>query len=708
MSKSNKPKSKSTNPMAKLALQRLKLVEEETARIKALQDEEERKIKEEEEKEKARLKALEEEAERKRKAKHDKKQAQKDAGTYKTKAEKERDRKNKLRLENLQKTATINEDGTMTINCDLKTEPDEPVETIIDYGFRSPIGCIMGHVDTGKTKLLDNIRSTNVQEGEAGGITQQLGASFIPSETLITKAKLLKNEIKIPGLLMIDTPGHEAFTNLRQRGSSLCDFAIVVIDIMGGLEQQTIQSINILKDSNIKFVFALNKIDRLYGWQSNDKDIQTSMLENQISKDEFKNRFDNILTQIMCLGLNAKLFWENDSTHDTVSVCPISAKTGEGIADLLKLVITMTQNDIPEQITFKSELQCVVMEKSINDTLGSTVDVILINGTLKKGDTIFIQTSDGVISTVIKNLLTPPPNRESRVKTEYIHYESVKGAIGVKIVANNIDKAIIGTNISFTTIDVIPETTTFELQEEGVIVFASTQGALEALVHYLQKECNPPVPVSNVFIGPVTKKQLLKLSINKSTKKEYSTILAFNVNIDDEVQEFSNKNGFKLFSAEIIYHLFDFYMKYRQDMINERKALYRSQVIFPCTLKILEKHIYNKKNPLIFGVNVLEGNLHIGTPIITSDTKTYIGKVTSIQLNSNEVTVGNKGTDVCIKVVNDQNPNIMYGRQFDHKNPLCSAITRNSIDVIKEHFRDEATIEDAKLIAKLKKILSII
>ena len=715
MSKSNK-KNKALNPMAKMALQHLKLIDEENARIKALQEEEERKIREEEEKEKTRLKAIEEDAERKRKAKQNKIQAQKDAGIYKTKSEKEKDKKIRLRLEQLKKTTVVNESGRIIINSDNLSNKllpsEEVIEEIIDYGYRSPIMCIMGHVDTGKTKLLDNIRNTHVQDGEAGGITQQIGASFIPLETLMNRSQMSRKEVKVPGLLMIDTPGHEAFANLRHRGSSLCDIAIVVVDITGGLEQQTIQSINILVESKIKFVFALNKIDRMYGWSSVDnRDIQTSLNENLISNGEFKNRLHDITTQIMSVGLNAKLFWENDSPQDTISICPISAKSGEGISDLLKLVTSICQNEISEQITFKEDLKCIVMEKTVNETLGSSIDVILINGTIKKGDNISIQTNDGIINTTIKNLLTPPPNRESRVKTDYLHFESVKGSMGVKIIANNIDKAIVGTQIYFTTDDIVeielPEMSSITLQDEGVFVYASTQGALEALVHYLQKECTPAVPISNVYIGSVTKKQIVKLSINKSTKKEYSTVLAFNVLVDEDAQELANKNGIKIFSAEIIYHLFDFYTKYRQEMIDERKALYRPQAIFPCTLKILEKHVYNKKNPLIFGVSVLEGNLHIGTPIITSDTKTYIGRVIGIQLNSNEVTIGKKGTEICIKVENDQNPNIMYGRQFDHKNPLCSAITRASIDVIKNHFRDEATSEDAKLLVKIKSLLSI-
>jgi len=286
---------KPMNPMAKLALQRIKLVEEENARIKAIQEEEERKIKEEEDREAAKLKIIEDEKEKKRKSKQDKIQAQKIAGTYKTKTEKERIKKNKEKLELLIK-------GGNVINNVKKSTEIIIEKSLVDNNLRSPILCIMGHVDTGKTKLLDTIRDSNVQEGEAGGITQQIGATFIPRESLIIKSKF--TGIKIPGLLTIDTPGHEAFANLRSRGSSLCDVAIVVIDIVHGLEQQTIQSINMLVESNIKFVFALNKIDRLYGWTTvKNRSIKESLDENQISIGEFYNRLQDITTQIMTIIL---------------------------------------------------------------------------------------------------------------------------------------------------------------------------------------------------------------------------------------------------------------------------------------------------------------------------------------------------------------------------------------------------------------------
>ena len=686
------------NPMAILALQHLKLIEEQNAKIQAIKDEEERKIKEEQEREAAKLKIIEDEKERKKKLKQDKVQAQKLAGTYKTKSEKERIKRNKNKLELLMKGNTI-----QTIDSIKKS--DVIIEkSIVDNNLRSPILCIMGHVDTGKTKLLDTIRDSNVQEGEAGGITQQIGATFIPRESLITKSRF--NDIKIPGLLTIDTPGHEAFANLRSRGSSLCDVAIVVIDIVHGLEQQTIQSIKMLVESNIKFVFALNKIDRLYGWSTvENRSIKESLDENQISIGEFYNRLQDITTQIMTLGLNAKLFWENNSIEDTISICPISAKTGEGVCDLLTFVINMCQDNL--DITYREELKCIIMEKTITEGVGSSIDAILIDGTLKKGDEISFQTSSGIMKTTIRNLLTPPPNKESRVKSEYIHHESVKGSIGVKIVGYDLDKAIVGSQIVFGNQEIeMKVETKFKLQDNGVTVFASTQGALEALLQFLQNECKPPIPVYEVYIGNVMKKHINKMIINKTDKKEFSSVLAFNVDIDEEANDLAKKEGIQIFLAEIIYHLFDQFKKYREDMINQRKSAFKSKVVFPCALQILEKNVYNKKNPLIFGVKVKDGNIHLGTPIIIGETKLVIGRVTGIQLNNKEVEVGKKGTDVCIKV-ETENTGITYGRHFDHKCSLYSAISRDSINIIKEHFRDDITKDDAQLLMKIKSILGV-
>jgi small GTP-binding protein len=349
--KNNKKKNKSntTEPkqsaIGKLVFERLQKIEAEKAKIKALEDEEERKRIEEELKIEAEKKRIEEEKELKKKKKQDKILEKKKEGTYLTKSQKDKLKKNKSKYEQLiSLNNVIVNDNNITILNDISKNNKEDIEEDIEVeeieekeenNFRSIITCIMGHVDTGKTKLLDKIRGTNVQDSEAGGITQQIGATFIPINSIFENINDLK--LYVPGLLMIDTPGHEAFKNLRTKGSSLCDISIIVVDIVHGLEPQTIESINILIKSDIKFIIALNKIDRLYNWKKDIyKPIQLLLEEqDENCKSEFNSRLEKIIVQIMELGLNAKLFWNNDSVDDTVSICPISAITGQGINELL-------------------------------------------------------------------------------------------------------------------------------------------------------------------------------------------------------------------------------------------------------------------------------------------------------------------------------------------------------------------------------------
>jgi len=141
-----------------------------------------------------------------------------------------------------------------------------------DSMLRQPIITVLGHVDHGKTTLLDKIRKTAIAAKEAGGITQAIGTTEIPTNVIKTLCgKLLerfKIKLIISGLLFIDTPGHEAFTTLRKRGGSIADLAILVIDINEGIMPQTIESLEILKVSRIPFIIALNKIDRIKGWTS--------------------------------------------------------------------------------------------------------------------------------------------------------------------------------------------------------------------------------------------------------------------------------------------------------------------------------------------------------------------------------------------------------------------------------------------------------
>ena len=340
--------------------------------------------------------------------------------------------------------------------------------------LRSPICCIMGHVDTGKTKLLDKIRQTNVQDGEAGGITQQIGATFFDDATLKEKIRpvaahlaSIKDQsssyvdailgpdpdaprLTLPGLLVIDTPGHESFSNLRSRGSSLCDMAILVVDLMHGLEPQTLESISMLKRKRTPFVVALNKVDRCYDWSPTEGASIREALAKQAQNtlDEFEQKKANAFTELNEQSLNVALYWDNDDPGSTVSVVPTSAITGEGVPDLLRVVLSLTQQRLAAKLMFGYNLQCTVLEVKVVEGLGATLDVILVNGCLHAGDTMVLCTQDGPIVTTARALLTPPPSRETRVKSELIKHESLEGAIGLKITGDpELTKVVPGTGI---------------------------------------------------------------------------------------------------------------------------------------------------------------------------------------------------------------------------------------------------------------------
>lgn len=457
--------------------------------------------------------------------------------------------------------------------------------------LRSPILCIMGHVDTGKTKLLDKIRRTNVQDREAGGITQQIGATFFPRENLLAQCKKVdaKLELKVPGLLIIDTPGHASFNNLRKRGSSLCDIAILVIDIMHGLEPQTKESLQMLRQRKCPFVVALNKIDRLYGWAVMEwaPVLRTMKAQKKHTKEEFKTRAERCLLELTeDQGLNCSLYWENDDFRRNVSVVPTSAITGEGIPDLLTLVVKLTQELMQKKIVLdKKTIECTVLEVKAIEGLGTTVDVVLVSGVLHEGDTICLCGMSGPIVTTIRALLTPHPMRELRVKGEYIHHEKIYAAMGVKIAAPGLEEAVAGTQLFVVQNpndqDEI-ERLKDEVQEdmgsifksidktkEGVYVVASTLGSLEALLDFL-KESN--IPVNGISIGTVFKLDVKKAStMRERGREEYSVILAFDVKIDADAEKEAKLLGVKIFSADIIYHLFDNFTKHLADFKEEQR-----------------------------------------------------------------------------------------------------------------------------------------
>ncbi|KAK4793218.1 hypothetical protein SAY86_023653 [Trapa natans] len=592
--------------------------------------------------------------------------------------------------------------------------------------LRSPICCIMGHVDTGKTKLLDCIRGTNVQEGEAGGITQQIGATYFPRENIRDRTKELKADatLKVPGLLVIDTPGHESFTNLRSRGSGLCDIAILVVDIMHGLEPQTIESLNLLRMRDTEFIVALNKVDRLYGWKTcpNSPIVKALKQQTKDVQNEFNMRLIQIVTQFKEQGLNTELYYKNKEMGETFNIVPTSAISGEGIPDMLLLLVQWTQKTMVEKLTFSEEIQCTVLEVKVIEGHGTTIDVVLVNGVLHEGDQIIVCGLQGPIVTTIRALLTPHPMKELRVKGTYLHHKEIKAAQGIKITAQGLEHAIAGTGLYVVgpddELEDVKEAAMEDMKSvmnridksgEGVCVQASTLGSLEALLEFLKSPA-VSIPVSGIGIGPIHKKDVMKASVMLEKKKEYATILAFDVKVTPEARELADELGVKIFTADIIYHLFDQFKAYIDNIKEEKKREAADEAVFPCVLKILPNCVFNKKDPIVLGVDILEGIAKVGTPICIPQREFIdIGRIASLENNKKPVDTAKKGQKVAIKIAgtNAEEQQKMFGRHFDYEDELVSHISRRSIDILKENYRDDLSLEDWKLVRKLKSLFKI-
>jgi len=596
----------------------------------------------------------------------------------------------------------------------------------------------MGHVDTGKTKLLDMIRHTNVQGGEAGGITQQIGASFFPGEVLAKQTAALNKtspfDINIPGLLIIDTPGHESFSNLRSRGSSLCDIAILVIDIMHGLEPQTIESLHMLRAKKTPFVVALNKVDRLYDWQAEPwRPFRDSLAaQGEHVRSEFEDRASKAKLALAEQGLNAEVYWDNTDFKEYVSIVPTSAHTGEGIPDLLQLIARLTQKYMVQRIMWCREPQATVLEVKVVEGLGHTVDIILANGDLQQGDTIVLCGFNGPIVTRVRALLTPKPLKEIRIKADYVHHTSIRGAQGIKIAADNLDKVVAGGALLVNRsgdkdeLEVLKEEVMADLAKlakavnelsdgDGVYAMASTLGSLEALLEFLKTS---KIPVHAINIGPVHRLDVMRASTQlERTHPEYALILAFDVPVAKDAAAFAEDTGVRIFTAEIIYHLFDHFTAYMAEVRARKQEEARFVAAFPVVASIIPEFIFNRGgpgDPFVAGMLVKEGQLRRGTPLCvitpasgdSGPTVVDLGRVASIEKDKKPVDELKRGQSGAVKVETPNN--IVFGRHFTAKDALYSRLTRESINALKEHFKDDLSKEEWQLVIKLKRMFGII
>ena len=573
--------------------------------------------------------------------------------------------------------------------------------------IRSPICTVAGHVDHGKTSVLDKIRGTAIVETEAGRITQAIGAAIVPLTTIrkICGPLLERLNIKftIPGLLFIDTPGHAAFTNLRKRGGNLADIAIVVIDINEGIKPQTTEVIDILKQYKTPFVVALNKIDLISGWQSN----KTLLLEN-VSKQSttiqqlLDKKLYELVGRLSTFGLNSERFDRVDDYTKQIAIIPLSAKTGEGIPELLMVITGLAQKYLEKKldIDIKRFAKGTILEVKETKGLGITLDVIVYDGTLKRNDLIVIGGLEKPIVTKVKALFEPMPLAEMRdKKTKFKAVQSVSASTGIKISSPDIENVVAGMPLRACKEEELEkvkeeiqkevEEVVIETDDKGIIIKADTLGSLEALIKLL-KEKN--ITIRKASVGNISKKDIAEASTIYAEDPLKAVVLGFNVSCD-----MKEVGLVKIITSDIIYKIIEEFEKWQTEEKARKEKDQLSQLVMPCKLQILKGYVFRQSNPAVSGIEVLAGKLKVGVGLMKDEGK-RITFVKSMQSEQENIEEAEKGRQLAISM-----DNVTIGRQVNEGDILYSIMPESDfrrLKKLKEHLKPEE-IEAIKEIAAI-------
>jgi len=532
--------------------------------------------------------------------------------------------------------------------------------------IRQPIVSVLGHVDHGKTSLLDFIRGTTVVARESGAITQHIGATEVPIDAIQNVCgELLKGKkFVLPGLLFIDTPGHHAFTTLRTRGGSLADIAVLVVDIREGFKPQTYESINILKQYKTPFVIAANKIDAISGWQKSN-DIAKTRIEKQRpnTKTLFEEKIYDIIGTLSENNLNADLYFNIADFAKTVAIIPVSSKTGEGIPELLMVLVGLAQRFLEDQLHIESGPgKGSVLEVKEEIGLGTTIDAIIYNGIIKNDDKIVIGTNGEPVVTTIKALLKPKPLDEIRDPQE--RFNSVKeihAACGIKISSPNLENVIPGAPIRVVKgnlkeiIDEVKSQTKidFELDDQGIIIKADTIGSLEALIKESREK---GIHIRKAEIGNVSKREIIdaKATLDPLNK----LVFAFNIKILPDAKEELVNSDVTIFNEDVIYTIMEKYDEWIEKKKAELEKARRQDYIHPGMIKFLPEYVFRVSHPAIIGVRVLGGRIKTDMRLMKDDGK-VLGSIKGIQSENKPVEEAIQGQEVAISI-----DGITVGRQI--------------------------------------------
>jgi translation initiation factor 5B len=547
--------------------------------------------------------------------------------------------------------------------------------------IRQPVVSVLGHVDHGKTKLLDRIRGTSVQAREAGLITQHIGATEVPIEHIYKVCAQLigKKTFDVPGLLFIDTPGHHSFVTLRARGGSLADLAVLVIDIREGIKPQTIESIRILRQYKTPFVIALNKIDTIQGWMPEEGRpfIISEKVQQDHTLEAFNEKMYGIMSQMAEQGISSDRYDRIDDFTKTVALVPISAKEGEGIPDLLLVLIGLAQRFLERQLAKEEGPgKGTILEIKEEKGLGKTMDVILYSGTLSRGDTIALGTNGAPHVTKIKAILKPKPLDEIRDPRD--RFDSVRelhAAAGVKLSTQSMEGVIAGAPFSVVkglndaALKELKEDSAIKIEtvEKGITIKADAIGSLEALA-FETKDAG--IPIRKYGVGDITRRDIVEAAYGD---KANHVILGFNVSVTKDAEAEIENHEVKVLTNQIVYRLIEEYQEWEEESKKKTESDKRAEFSFPAKFRILPNCIFRTSKPAIVGVRVLVGRIRIGQRLIGEDGRDA-GRIKSIHTGEDSLKEAKQGEEVAVGI-----EGVTAGRQISEEDIIYVDLIESAV-----------------------------
>jgi translation initiation factor 5B len=579
--------------------------------------------------------------------------------------------------------------------------------------LRHPVVVVLGHVDSGKTSLLDKVRGTAVQAREAGGITQHIGASFFPIDTIKRVTGDLFNKIstsdsQIPGILVIDTPGHEVFATLRVRGGSAADIAIIVVDANKGFEAQTEESIEILKRRKVPFVIALNKVDTISGWRSDlggDSISKAVSMQDKSVVTALDEMIYNVVGSLSRSGYNSEAFWRIKNFTKEVAIVPVSARTGVGIPELLAVLIGLTQQYLSRKLERDEEQgRGIVLEINEEVGLGPAANVILFDGILRQGSSVIVAKRSNAVVARVKAILLPKPLDEMRdPRDKFRHVSEVVSAAGVKITSPDLTGVMAGSPLFVINqkedearlraiVEAEIKNTFVSKDINGIIMKCDSIGSIEAISDLLLKQ---KVPIRSADIGHVTKRDVIEASAVREKDRYLGVILAFNVRVLDDALREAQERQVMIFNEKIIYNLVRSYFDWTTYQKDHQDVIMFNEIPPVCKFQFLKNFVFRRNDPAVFGAEILVGKLRQKIPVINEEGK-KIGAIHQMQQSGKTIEEAAKGMQVALSI---RGPTI--GRQINEGDIFYTDLNSKQAKLLNERFMQRLSEEETEVLTHI-------